>query len=120
MNKGMNKRMLVSMLALLMPLVLGTKAKAAKVCFDWDCNESTKICEFDPGCTTPAPDPPDSWDFVWTWGDGTWEHTGPGVVYHQYDEPWVIVTLEANYLSCEPTVTCTIQVYNNVGPPLPT
>ncbi len=117
--KNLPKSLLVLVLGL-----YGSALSAASVCFDWDCTVGNRVCSFDPGCSTPQPSPNDPGAFFWDFGDGSTGTSGSSGITHAYgiapdgsEYSWANVTLEATFLSCQPTVTCEIVIRNVIGPP---
>lgn len=94
-----------------------TPAKAG-VCYTWDCDESTRVCNFDASCTYLGTSIL-YWD--WNFGDGTTfrSYSSP-MATHGYDyRNWSHVTLSVHYYF-DSAIGCDITIWNTVGPPVPT
>jgi PKD domain len=111
------KRSLVTLVAGLFLLALATPAHAG-VCYDWSCDETTRVCNFDASCTNLG-----TTIMYWHWnfGDGTTylSSTSP-LATHAYDyRNWAHVTLTVHYW-WDSSIGCDIIIWNTVGPAVPT
>lgn len=102
--------------------MVAAPAEGATACFDWSCDESTLLCDFDTSCSTGQPY---IWKFHFTWGDGTQSNYSAVTSWqHQYtssDAYPHVRLLVVPWGESMTEVTCQITVYNQIGPPvLPT
>jgi hypothetical protein len=108
--------------ACILALMLPVAAQAHNVaCYDWDCNETTKVCSFDASCTELHGL---LWRYRWDFGDGSgFVFTGSPTIQHQYSPSFPFPNVELRVIPYDVdwfSVTCQILVYNTFGPPRPT
>lgn len=111
------RRSLLPMIAGLFLLAFAAPASAG-VCYDWACDETTRICEFDASCTYLG-----TTFLYWEWdfGDGTiYRDYNSPYATHAYDyRNWENVKLTVHYW-WDSSIDCDIYIWNPVGPPVPT
>jgi hypothetical protein len=110
-------RGILSLAVGLLLLALARPADAG-VCYTWDCDETTRVCQFDASCTNLG-----TTIMYWSWdfGDGSsfLSYTSPQAV-HGYDyRNWEHVTLTVHYW-WDSSIGCDIIIWNTVGPPVAT
>lgn len=110
------KKMFTGLVLSTLFLALPGLAQASSACFDWDCDETTHICDFDASCSTFGGG--QIWRYRWDFGDGSGlTFTGSPNISHSYSVAYPEVTLTLIMLSgTDDDETCEIVVYNAVGP----
>ena len=116
------KKVMIAASMLLLSIAFAGNAAADTACFDWACNETTRVCTFDFGCSSADPF---IWKYSFNYGDGTSTGlTGATVYTHQYGNgvfyPTVNLTIYPWSNNGSTQVSCQIVVRNAFSPGLPT